>query len=187
MSPVKTYKRKLLNFSINRNMQLRMIGKISLILFVSQLLSGLIFFYFSNQEITASFQMFHVKARNFLDFLWPVVAASVVISLALGFFASLFFPKSIAGGLYRIEEDLKKVNAEGDLSVQIRLRDGDQVAALAAQINLLLLNQKKRIAGVQESIKKIEILCAAGTEPSNEALTQIRMQLQESVIGLQTD
>ncbi len=99
MSEVKTYKRKLLNFSINRHMQFNMIGKICLILFVSQLLSGLIFFYFSNQEITASFQMFHIKARNFLDFLWPVVGASVLISVIVGFLASLFFSKADRWGV----------------------------------------------------------------------------------------
>ncbi len=52
--------------------------------------------------------MFHIKAQNFLDFLWPVIGAAVLISAIVGFLASLFFPKPIAGALYRIEEDLKK-------------------------------------------------------------------------------
>ena len=133
MRVVEIQRRKLLNFSVNRAMQFWMIGKISLILFASQLLCGLIFFYFSNQEITASFQMFHIKARNFLDFLLPVILAAVLISLVVGFLASLFFPKPIAGSLYRIEADLGNVLASGDLRVQIKLREGDQAAALAAQ------------------------------------------------------
>jgi len=183
MSEVKTYKRKLLNFSINRNMQFKMIGKICLILFVSQLLSGLIFFYFSNQEITASFQMFHIKARNFLDFLWPVVGASVLISVIVGFLASLFFPKPIAGALYRIEEDLKKANS-GDLTVKIKLRGGDQVEPVARQINCLLADQNVRVGQAQQALAELDDLCASGSPVDVENIAAVRDQLKQSLEGL---
>lgn len=186
MSPVRAYKRKLLNFSINRSMQFRMIGKISLILFVSQLLSGLIFFYFSNQEITASFQMFHVKARNFLDFLLPVIAASVVISLAIGFLASLFFPKPIAGGLYRIEKDLKKVLESSDLTAQVILREGDQTTLLAAQVNALLADFRTRINSSQQALAQLDTLCGKGGDVSSEDLQKVLAQLQEQIGTLRT-
>ena len=183
MSEVKKYKRKLLNFSINRNMQFRMIGKICLILFVSQLLSGLIFFYFSNQEITASFQMFHIKARNFLDFLWPVVFASVLISAIVGFLASLFFPKPIAGGLYRIEEDLKKAST-GDLTVQIKLRGGDQVEPVASQINHLLADHRDRVGMAQQALSDLDALCESDSRLDIDALAAVRKQLSASIDGL---
>jgi len=179
MSPARAYKRKLLNFSVNRAMQFRMIGKISLILFASQLLSGLIFFYFSNQEITASFQMFHIKARNFLDFLLPVVLAAVVISLAIGFLASLFFPKPIAGGLYRIEEDLKKVLASSDLTVQVKLREGDQTQGVAAQVNTLLTDYRQRVAASQRALAVLEQLTQQETAISIEELKTLHDQLHK--------
>lgn len=179
MSPARTYKRKLLNFSVNRSMQLRMIGKISLILFVSQLLSGLIFFFFSNQEITASFQMFHIKARNFLDFLLPVVLAAVAISLVIGFLASLFFPKPIAGGLYRIEADLKKVLDSSDLTVQVKLREGDQTQVLAAQVNTLLDDFRQRVDGSQQALATLEMLSRQETDISPKQLKQVHAQLQK--------
>lgn len=156
MQPRKPYRRKLLNFSIKRDMQFRMIGKIFLLLLVSLLLSGIIFYQFANQEITSSFQVFHIKARNFLDFLLPVVLSSFAISLVAGVIGSLFFPKPIAGGLYRIEMDLKKVIDDNDLRVQIKLRDGDQLIPLAEQINLLLNDMRTRMNHGQLALEELE-------------------------------
>jgi methyl-accepting chemotaxis protein len=184
MSATKAYNRKLLNFSVNRAMQFRMIGKIGLILFVSQLLCGLIFLYFSNQEITASFQMFHIKARNFLDFLWPVVISAVVISLVFGFIGSLFFPKPIAGGLYRIEEDLKQIIDSGDFTEKIKLREGDQVTAVAKQINLLLEDLQERIGQSQQELQKLEELNNSSATPEKSEIERIRLQLHELIGGL---
>lgn len=185
MSQSGANKRKLLNFSVNRAMQLRMITRISLILFVSQILCGLIFLYFSNQEVTESFQMFHIKARNFLDFLWPVVLSAVVVSLVIGFFASLFFPKPIAGGLYRIEEDLKRVITGGDLTIRIKLRDGDQVTGLAQQVNLLLAHMQSRIGRSQDELNRLQQLCQQ-QHPKIEDLTQVHRELQEQLGSLKS-
>lgn len=156
MSSAKTYKRKLLNFSIKRDLQFKMIGKIFLILFISLLISGAIFYQFANQEVTSSFKMFHVKARNFLDFLLPVVFSSFAISLIAGAIGSLFFPKAIAGGLYRMEKDLHKINEENDLTVQIKLRTGDQMIPLAEQVNLLLDDIRVRMSHVQLAQRELE-------------------------------
>ena len=139
------YKRKLLNFSVKREMQFKMIGRIFLLLFISLLLSSLIFFFFANREVTASYQMFHIKARNFLDFLLPVILGSFVISLVVGWLGSLFFPKPIAGAVYRIEQDLQDIVKTGNLQKRVKLRQGDQVNSLAAEVNGLLDDYQKRI------------------------------------------
>ncbi|MDY0212660.1 MAG: hypothetical protein RBR06_06615 [Desulfuromonadaceae bacterium] len=186
MKAVETPRRKLLNFSVNRAMQFRMIGKISLILFASQLISGLIFFYFSNQAITTSFQMFHIKARNFLDFLLPVILAAVLVSLVIGFVASLFFPKPIAGSLYRIESDLRTVIDSGDLRVQIKLRKGDQATLLAAQVNILLNDLRQRIDKSQQALEQLHTLCAEETKIDPAELQKVNARLQEQLGGLQT-
>lgn len=187
MSTPKTYKRKLLNFSVKREMQFRMIGRIFLLLFVSLLLSGLIFYLFADREVTNSFQMFHVKATNFLDFLLPAVFGSFVISLIVGAVGSLFFPKSITGGIYRIEQDLQKVLGQGDLTVQIHLREGDQVDALAAEINNLLLDYRGRAGRFDKVLELFEQYVAAekaapgtGDLPATQqACEQMRAELQQ--------
>lgn len=100
--------------------------------------------------------MFHVKARNFLDFLLPVVISSFLISLVVGVIGSLFFPKPIAGGIYRIEQDLQRVIDQGDLTIQITLRNGDQVSTLAEQINSLLSDFRGKFAKVDRQIEQLK-------------------------------
>lgn len=175
MSPQRTYKRKLLNFSIKRDMQFKIIGKIFLLLFGCLLLSGAIFYQFANQEITSSFQMFHIKARNFLDFLFPVVLSSFAISLVAGVIGSLFFPKPFAGGLYRIEKDLHKVIDTNDLTVQIKLRNGDHLIPLAEQVNQLLNDIRVRMSHVQLALKELEEI--DGQEITTETRQRIRDHL----------
>jgi methyl-accepting chemotaxis protein len=119
--------------------------------------------------------MFHVKARNFLDFLLPVVLSSFAISLVAGVIGSLFFPKPIAGGLYRIEMDLQQVIDDNDLRVQTKLRDGDQLIPLAEQINLLLNDMRTRMNHVQLALTELEKIDQQ--EVSTETLQRIRDHL----------
>lgn len=178
MREKKQFKRKLLNFSIKRDMQFRMIGRIFLLLFISLLLSSLIFYFFSHQEIGGSFQMFHVKARNFLDFLLPAVIGSFFISLLIGAIGSLFFPKPIVGGIYRIEQDLKKVREQGDLTLQIKLREGDQVSSLGAEVNAMLRDLQNRVDRINQSFTVLEQYI--GDEITEQGRGDVHMAQQAS-------
>jgi len=171
-------KRKILNFSVNRALQVRMIGRIAIVMSGSLLLCGLIYFYFANQEITDSFRLFHIKAHNFLDFLLPVVAGSFLLSLVCGLIAVLFLPKSIAGGLYRLEQEVKRI-ASGELSGKIILRHGDQVIPLANQINLLLENWRARIILLQNALERANNICDIDT-PSVEQKKELKAALQQA-------
>ena len=175
MSAERTYKRKMLNLSVNRGLQFHMIGRLTLILFVCLLLSSAVYYYFSNQEVTSSFRLFHIKAQNFLDFLLPVVLASFFISLVIGTVASLFFPKPIAGGLYRIEREISNVIDTGDLTVHISLRRGDRVKSVAHQVNRLVENFRDTLREVDDALTKAREICSTETEaPPAERLEKIQ-------------
>lgn len=154
-----SHKRKRLNLSIKTKMQFRMIRQTSVIVFGCLFFICVIFYYYSNREIGASFFAFHVKARNFLDMLWPMVAVSFLASLLIGVVASLFFPKVYVGPLYRIEEDLKQA-LSGDLTKRIRLRDGDEGQELAKQLNDFFDTVSEKIVELKQGINEIERLCA---------------------------
>ena len=94
-----------------------------------------------------SYRLFHVKANNFLDFLFPVLLAGFFSSLVLGFLAAVFFPYAIAGPLYRIEKKLVDIG-NGDLKKKIKLRKGDEVGELADSINIM-------VEGLRAKIKKM--------------------------------
>ncbi len=184
MSTGRPYKRRVLNFSIQRTMQLRMIGKIAVILFLSLLLSSVVFYYFADQEITGSFRLFHIRARNFLDFLLPVVIASFCISLLSGAVASLFFPKNYAGPLYRIEEDVKRFGAM-DFSRPITLRKNDENASLAAQINLLVDRVSSKLLRIQHAAVQAQGFCLHG-EITTEDRAKL-LKLMQTIQGETSD
>ena len=146
----KVFKRKrkrFFNFSIKKRLQLRMLVKIWSIIFITLLLTGIIFYFYSDINVGKSYRLFHVKANNFLDFLFPVLLAGFFSSLVLGFLAAVFFPYAIAGPLYRIEKELVDIG-NGDLKKKIKLRKGDEVGDLADSINIM-------VEGLRVKIKKM--------------------------------
>ena len=144
----KGYKRKrFFNFSIKKRLQLRMLVKIWGIIFITLLLTGIIFYFYSDINVGKSYRLFHVKANNFLDFLFPVLLAGFFSSLVLGFLAAVFFPYAFAGPLYRIEKELVDIG-KGNLTKKIKIRKGDEVGDLADSVNVM-------VEGLRANIKKI--------------------------------
>ncbi len=155
--------RKMLNFSVNRQLQLRLLVKVLGIVFVGVGIMAAIFYYYSNREINESYRQFHVNAKNFLDYLWPAVISSVLLSTVAAIVITLFLPQKIAGPLYRIEKDLRDIISKGDLTLKITLRKGDEVADLAEAVNMTVdsLRQKldkinKPAVELNSKIKELE-------------------------------
>lgn len=187
MDRQRPYKRKFLNLGVNRGMQFRMIMKMTAILFLCLLITSLTYYYFANQEITESFRLFHIKARNFLDFLLPAVIGSFVVSFVVGVTASLFFPQSYAGGLYGIERDLKKL-IDGDLSVRVKLRTGDEAIPLAGTVNELVNCFRGKILRIHDELCRMQEILASETGSPEERLAELRKiheQLMEDMKQLQ--
>jgi methyl-accepting chemotaxis protein len=161
-----------------------MLVKIWSIIFITLLLTGIIFYFYSDINIGKSYRLFHVKANNFLDFLFPVLLAGFFSSLVLGFFAAFFFPYAIAGPLYRIEKEIVDIG-NGDLKKKIKIRKGDEVEELADSINIM-------VEGLRVKIKKMgdisghidELVAQASSENVDDIVKKIKAEnasLQEAV------
>jgi len=128
------HKRKKLNLSVKKEFQkwlfVRMFGTVLL----SSLVAAAILYFYSQQEIGASFYEAHIKIRKVSDLLLPVILAGSFVSLISGSLLALFLPQKLAGPLFRIEQDLRAVQ-EGDLTVTIRLRSKDTMKSFAEVIN----------------------------------------------------
>jgi len=188
MGSIKYKGRKILNFSIKRKFQFQMITRITLILFFSLLISSATYYYFANQEITSSWRLFHIDARNFLDFLLPIVIGSFFVSLVTGIIVSLFFPKSIAGSLYRIEQDVKRIT-DGDLTVQINLRAGDPLPSLAESINTLVSTLRNKMSTIQSILEQMNAVYSSEEIPneSRDALQRIYKDICCEISSLRLD
>lgn len=185
MSAEKKYKRKrFFNYSIKGRLQLRMLVKIWIILFVSLLLAGIIFYFYSNINVGTSYRLFHVKAKNFLDFLLPVLVLGFFTSLVLGVLVALFFPHAFAGPLHRIENELRDIG-RGNLNKRITLRKGSEIHDLADAVNEMSENLAKQVQGMKDAAAEInEIVDKASPENMEESLRELKQsndRLQESV------
>ncbi|MBW2164558.1 MAG: methyl-accepting chemotaxis protein [Deltaproteobacteria bacterium] len=181
----KSFKRKrFFNFSIKKRLQFRMLVKIWSIIFITLLLTGIIFYFYSDINIGKSYRLFHVKADNFLDFLFPVLLIGFFSSLVLGFFAAVFFPYAIAGPLYRIEKELVDIG-KGDLKKRIKIRKGDEVGELADSINIMVEELRIKIKKMEDISGHIdELVAQASGENVNDIIKKIKAEnasLREAV------
>ena len=161
-----------------------MLVKIWIIIFITLLLTGIIFYFYSDINVGKSYRLFHVKADNFLDFLFPVLLTGFFSSLVLGFLAAVFFPYAIAGPIYRIEKELVDIG-NGDLKKKIKIRKGDEVGDLADSMNIM-------VEGLRAKIKKMgnisghidELVAQASGENIDDIVKKIKAEnasLQEAV------
>ncbi len=164
MRKKRPYKRKKLNFKIKREMQIRILLRLGAILLLSLLICGAIYYVFSNEQISRSYRQFHVQADNFLDLLLPVIIASLCLGFIIGATVSLFFPKRIAGPLFRIERELRAVTS-GDLSLHIKLRKGDELSSLADHINEMAAGLGKRISELKKLSDEAQSILLSRTDP----------------------
>jgi methyl-accepting chemotaxis protein len=181
MSTVNFQKRRALNLSVNRTLQLHMIRRIAMILLLSLLASSAVYYFFADREITTSYQLFHVHARNFLEFLLPVVIGAFVLSLVVGGVITLFFPHRIAGGLYGIEREVRRM-ADGDLTARIALRKKDAVHGLAVEVNRMVDGLHTRLQAVQIGLDEAHGGCASGA--ASEEIAQALAKAREGLRGL---
>jgi len=127
-------KRKKLNLKVKEQFQKWLLVRILGTVVLSSLVAAIILYLYSSQEIGESFYEAHIKIRRVSDLLIPVILAGSFVSLLSGTLVALFLPQKIAGPIFRIEEDLKEIQA-GNLKKEIRLREGDPLKGLARTIN----------------------------------------------------
>lgn len=157
-------RRSIINYSIKREMQYRLLLKVMFIAFIATGLAGAFFYFYSNQEVGQSFRQFHITARSFLDFLFPAVIIALLIGIVTSFGMAIFFPHSIAGPLHRIERDIKERLGEGDLSVRFSVRKGDEVGELADALNIMVEKMRLKV----EKVKSVSEELATNTRNINK-------------------
>jgi len=143
------HKRKKLNLSVKREFQLWLLIRIIGTILFSSLVAAAVLFFYARQEIGDSFYEAHIRIRHVSDLLIPVVIAGSLVSLISGTILALFLPQKIAGPIFRIEEDLKKIR-DGQLDKVIKIRQGDPLQDFADTIN----NTMAALRGAREDKEK---------------------------------
>ena len=165
------YKRKLINYSINRRMQIRLFIKVLGVALIGIGLMATIFYFYSNRDISESYRQFHVHAKNFLEYLFPAVIISIIAAVFFATAITLFFPLGIAGPLYRIEKGMEENVGEGDLTVRFKLRKSDECRNLADAVNGALEKLGNRIKTIKASAEKLDSV-SSGQDAEIKALVK---------------
>jgi methyl-accepting chemotaxis protein len=175
------HKRKRLNFSIKKKMQIRLLIKVLGIVIVGVGLMAAVFYFYSDREINSSYRQFHIHADNFLELLQPAVITSLVLALVVSVIITLFLPIKIAGPAFRIERTLRENVVNGDLTVRFTLRKGDELGELADALNKCLENTAQKIAAAQKMAEDLESCISDKSHPDNKNIEGIAMKLNEQL------
>ncbi len=173
-----TNSRSIINFSVKRQMQIRIFIKILSIILIGVGLMAVVFYFFSNREINSSYRQFHIHANNFLELLGPTVFLSVFLALLTSVAITIFLPIRIAGPLFRIERVIKENLANGDLTVRFILRKGDEMGELADALNLCLESIGKKIEATQKLADDLESRLA---DAKGEEIKGLVVKIQENL------
>ncbi|MEK7841060.1 MAG: HAMP domain-containing protein [Deltaproteobacteria bacterium] len=176
-------RRSVINYSINRHMQLRLLVRVMLIVLINTAILSAFFYIYSNQEIGQSFRHFHIQARNFLDFLLPAIVIALIIGIIVAFIIALFFPHKIAGPLYRMEREIKEKVSEGNLTVRFSVRKGDEVGELAEALNIMIAKLKLKLGKIKTASDELAV-CSNNVNKGDEHLKKIldaQKRLEEAV------
>lgn len=126
---------------------------------------------------TAIYTIYDLKINIFSLVFASFYSIGILVFIALSIAAiSVFFSHKMAGPVYRLEKDLERVSA-GDLTVETRLRDRDQLMLLAEQQNRMVrsLNHIVRanldaLADIEKSEKRVRGLLKGGAKPAGEEM-----------------
>ncbi|MBI5057752.1 MAG: hypothetical protein HZB61_14150 [Nitrospirae bacterium] len=173
--------RSVLNFSVNRRMQLRIFFNIFLLSVLAAVVMAFVFYLYSDREIGESYRQFHIHAKNFLDFLLPAVGMSLFFTIMLSATIALFFPIRIAGPLFRIERDIREKVSRGDLTVKFQLRKGDEAGDLADAVNNCIEGLRNKVDTVRQSAKELEALVRADKGTANPDVEKLVAKINEEL------
>jgi methyl-accepting chemotaxis protein len=148
-------KRRYMNISIKKDLQLRIFSWIGLIVLISVFVSGGIFYHYSNRKIDTAYKQFHIQLSNMRQTLAPWILLAIGLGAFAALGAAVFYPKKIAGPLYRLERRLQRI-AAGDLREQVQLRSNDELQDLAREINHMGASLRKRLLSAREAVYTLD-------------------------------
>ncbi|MGM0608232.1 MAG: HAMP domain-containing protein [Candidatus Muiribacteriota bacterium] len=148
----KRFRRKIL--FIKKGLQFRYMFSVIMIMLISSLFVGWTIYYTIWKEVASPANIQY----NELEAIWEQINYLLLIrvpalALIVGV-SSLMLSHKIAGPVYRFEQSAKQI-ANGDLSLRIVLRKGDELVELADVFNKMTANLENIVKKDREVIERI--------------------------------
>lgn len=180
--PQRKYPYKRRHYFINKEFQFKFILKFCLLILAGVVLSTTLLFFFSQDTLTSSFQQSRLVIENTSKAILPALIYTSLITLGLISFATiivtLFVSHQIAGPLFRFEKELKEIGA-GNLTKNVKLREKDQLTAMAKSLNEMTHSLRDNIFEIQTMIK--ELLESASEQKAPPELIDKLKRIDEKI------
>lgn len=147
------------NYFIDKSFQTKFILKFCVLIILASLLTGTLIYYLNNRTTTVAFEKLKVVVKTTSDFILPIMfQVLVLVTIAAGVATvsiALFASHKIAGPIYRLKVEIKKIK-EGDLSSYVHIRSDDQLQGLASECEELRLRLNVSIRGINNQWIKLK-------------------------------
>jgi methyl-accepting chemotaxis protein len=170
MDEKRTLNLKRRQYFINRQFQTRFILKFIAVLLFGAILSTIITMVSTQETLTSTFDGSRlVIEKTSLAILPSVILTNIITTVVIGIIAlvlTLVVSHRIAGPMYRFEKDLGEI-ARGNLNKQIHIRNGDQFASVAENLNEMVSSLNRRLSEVRNQLQEISEDAAARNVPQS--------------------
>ncbi len=132
-----------------------LILRVYLILLFVMLVSGGIFYFLGNKNLSNELYQAHSTIKTTMQLLLPAIIFVNIAGLLAAVALVVGFTHSIAGPIYRLKNLSEKI-AKGDLSINMKFRDSDTIKELADLINNITASLNSRVKDFNSSLSKLQ-------------------------------
>lgn len=169
-------------YFIQKEFQFKFILKFCLVLFIGIIVSTGLLFFLSKDTLTSSFEQSRLVIKKTAFAILPSVFLSNLITLALitlaAIIVTLLVSHKLAGPLFRFQKELNQI-AEGNLTQAIKLREKDQITAMAESLEQMRVSLQKKVVAIKDEVEGV-IDSASGKDVPPELVKQLN-QLHQKI------
>jgi methyl-accepting chemotaxis protein len=153
---------------------------------VAILVSASLFYIFAGQEVADEFYKAHQTVKHTKEMFLPWLIGANVLALVLAFILAIMPSHKIAGPIFHLEKDLKKIK-NGEFPRKIRVRKGDVLGEFAENLDESMKSISGRIIGLRNSLRELDRYASTLEDSgslSAEPLQQIKKKISGSLFEL---
>jgi len=152
-------KRRRRTYIVRMDFQKDFIIKYCVLVLIAAILLSLIVYFFCGSTVTTVFKESRLRILNTNDFILPYLfwssAIAVICAVAVCWRMTLIISNRLAGPLFRLEQDLAQV-AQGNLTLNIRVRQKDEFQSLARILNDLTGEWRSDIIDFKHKVAELD-------------------------------
>lgn len=148
-------------YYIKRAFQRRFILQFGALVAVGCVALGALLYAYSTPTLTTAFVHSKLRVMSTADFLLPALGFLTLLVTALAALAAaarlLLLSHKIAGPLYRLEQTAQAVG-RGNISMRVRLRDGDELQDFANAMDAMVSELRTQVQQIQQESRRLREL-----------------------------